>query len=200
MSVFLKSEHKILGLVYENPGIRLSELMKKAKVSASVLRERIECLLEREILFEKSIIGGKRVILKSIYPNFKSEEGRHVFSLIELEKKKEFFEKNVKLKGPFRQLLGNVKNIKVVLIFGSFAGYSQTKDSDLDILILGEKLNKELLKKEIERAFVTFGHEISPRIDTLEGFRKNKSESIYQTIIKNHVVIKGALEFIGLLD
>lgn len=200
MSIFLKSEHKILELVYDNPGIRLSEIMRRARVSASTLQDRVSCLLKDNIIIEKKIIGGKKVLLKNFYPNFESEEGKYVFSLVEFEKRKEFFKNNAGLVGPFRQLASNVKNIKIILIFGSFASYSQTKDSDLDILILGDKIDKDKLKKEIERAFVTFNHEISPRIETFWGFRKNKSEAVYQTIIKNHIIIKGASEFIGLLD
>ena len=66
----------------------------------------------------------------------------------------------------------------------------------MDILFLiSEKINKNILKKEIERSFVTFNYEISPRIDILNNF---KNEGIYQTIIKNNIVIKGASNYIRL--
>ena len=201
MSIFLKSEYKILKLIYENPGIRLNELIKKAKVSVATAKKRLDYLSGSGTITEKKIIGGKRTILKNFYPNFSSEEGKNVFSLIESEKKQEFFKKNKDLVGPFKQLLKNINSkIKVILIFGSFAVNSQTKDSDLDILFLiGRKISKEELKKEIERSFVTFNHEISPRVDTLNNFKRNINRGVYQTIVRNHIIIKGSLDFIGLI-
>lgn len=200
MSLFIKSEYGILKIIYENHGIRLTSLMQKARVSAATLKIRVGKLLERGIIKEEKIFGKKKVILKNLYPNFESEYGKQSFSLIELEKRHEFLKKNKNLAIPFKQLANNVKGIKVILVFGSFANYSETRDSDLDILILGDKLlNKEMLKKEIERSFATFNHEISPRIDTYNNFRKNKTNEIYQTIIQNHVVIYGALNFIEMV-
>ncbi len=202
--IFHKSGYKILKLIYENPGIRLSELMKKAGVSAATAKKRLNHLIDSEIITERKIIGGKRVLLKNLYPNLLSEEGRNVFSLIESEKKQEFFKKNKNLISPFNQLLRNIDRwIKIILIFGSFANQSQTKDSDLDILFLVNKKmsenEKNELKKEIERSFVTFNHEISPRIDNLKNFKKNIDKDIYQSIIKNHIVVKGGLEFVGVV-
>jgi len=201
MSIFLKSEYNILKLIYENPGIRLSELIKKAKASVATAKKRLDNLLYSKIITEKRVIGGKRIILKNFYPNFSSEEGKNIFSLIESEKKQEFFKKNKNLIGSFNQLLKNINNkIKVILVFGSFASYSQTKDSDLDILFLTtEKKDISDLKKEIERSFITFEHEISPRIDTLNNFKRNINIGVYQTILKNHIIIKGALNFIELI-
>ena len=196
--IFPKSEYKILLSIYENPGIRLSELMKKARISAGTAKKRLEHLLNSGIITESNISGGKRILLRIFYPNFFSEEGMNVFSLVESEKKQEFFKKNRNLIGPFKQLLKNVEHgIKVILVFGSFASYSQLRDSDLDILLLTKgKLDKDKLEKEIERSFVTFTHEISPRIDNLNNFKKNINKGIYQTLIKNHIIIKGSLDYL----
>ena len=90
MSIFFKSEQKILKLIYENPGIRLNELMKKARISAATAKKRIEHLVSSGIVNEEKIMGGKRIIFKNFYPNLLSEEGKNVFSLIESEKKQEY--------------------------------------------------------------------------------------------------------------
>ena len=201
MNIFPKSEYKILKLIYENPGIRLNELIKKARVSAATAKKRLDHLLSSGIITEKKIIGGRRTLLKNFYPNFSSEEGKNVFSLVESEKKQEFFKKNKKLIGPFKQLLKNIDGkIKIILVFGSFATNSQTEDSDLDILFLiNKKIDKNMLKKEIERSFITFDHELSPRIESMGNFKKSINNVIYQTIIKNHVIVKGSSVFIGLV-
>ena len=199
--ILSKSQHEILNLIYHYPGIRLTELIKKARISANTAKKNISILLNRAIIKEEKIIGGKRIILKRFYPSFSTEEGKNIFSLIELEKTNEFFKKNKSLKGPFKQLLENIGDtFQIILIFGSFASNSQTSDSDLDILFLAEKeIDRNILKKEIERSFITFNQEISPRIDTLDSFKNNLNKDIYQTIIKNHVIIKGAINFIEIL-
>lgn len=201
MSLFSKSKYKIINLIYFNAGIRLNELMKKAGISAATAKKIISDLLDKGIIKEEKILGGKKIILRRFYPNFSTEEGKNVFSLIELEKTNEFFKKNKNLKGPFKQLLNNINNeIKIILVFGSFASYSQEKDSDLDILFLiNKEIDKEALKKEIERSFSTFEHEISPRVDTLRDFKNNMDKDMYKTILNNHIIIKGANDFIGLL-
>lgn len=195
--MFLKSEYRILKLIYENQGIRLSELIKRAKVSVATAKKRLDALVNYGVVIEKKIMGGKKVLLKNFYPNLSSEEGKNIFSLIELGKKQEFFKKNKNLIGPFNQLLRNIdKKIKIILIFGSFAINSQTKNSDLDILFLiSGKMNLNILKKEIERSFITFDYEISPRIDLLNNF---KNKGIYQTIARNYIIIKGASNYIEL--
>lgn len=199
--IFPKSEFKILRLIYENPGIRLNELIKKARVSVTTAKERLGHLSSLNAISEEKITGGKRVILKNFFPNLDSEEGKNIFSLIESEKKQEFFKKNKYLLGSFNQILKNSdEEIKIILVFGSFASNSQTKDSDLDILFLTDKkINKNNLKKEIERSFVTFNRELSPRIDTINNFRKNINSGVYQTILKNHIIIKGNINYLELI-
>jgi len=112
MNIFPKSEYKILKLIYENPSIGLSELIKKAKVSAGTAKKRLDYLLSYGIIGEKKVVGGRRILMKNFYPDFSSEEGKNVFSLIESEKKQEFFKKNKNLIGPFKQLLKNVDKIE----------------------------------------------------------------------------------------
>lgn len=201
MSIFPKSENKILKLVYQNPGIRLNELIRQARVSVGTAKMRLDHLLNSNILWEERIMGGKKTLIRNFYPQLESDEGENVFSLLESEKKSEFFKKNKNLTGPFRQLLKNTdKKIRIILVFGSFAAYSQTKDSDLDVLFLTKgETDTAGLKKEIERGFVTFDHEISPRVDTLESFEKNINKEIYRTIIRNHIIIRGCLDYIRLL-
>ena len=202
--IFQKSEYNILKLIYENPGIKLSELIKKARVSAETAKKRLTNFINSGIIIEKKIIGGKKVLLKNFFPNLLSEEGKNIFSLIESEKRQDFFKKNKALVGPFKQLLKNTgEKIKIILIFGSFASFSNEKDSDLDIIFLADENitenEKEILKKEIERAFVTFDKEISPRIDIIANFKNNLDKRIYETIIKNHIIIRGSMDYLEMI-
>jgi len=87
MDLFPKSEARILKLIYEEPGIRLGELIKKARISYDTAKKRLSYLIEIGVIREENITGGKKILIKNLYPNTETEQGRHVFSLIEMEKK-----------------------------------------------------------------------------------------------------------------
>jgi len=189
-----KSYYKILEAIYINSEIRLNELIRKSSISVETAKARLDELLETGIIKEKRLKSGKKTIIRNFYPNLESEEGLIAFSLVELEKKNGFFIKNTKLIGPFKELIKELKEIEIVLIFGSFASFSQTEDSDLDLLLLTtNRYNKERIKKTIERSFVTFDHEVSPRVELIKNFKKN---ALYDSIKKNHIVVKGILRYI----
>ena len=93
------------------------------------------------------------------------------------------------------------QNLISVQLFGSKARGDWQKESDLDILFLfTKKIDIEQLKKEIERSFITFNQEVSPRVESLNNFKKNINKGIYETIIKNHIIIKGALDYIEIIE
>ncbi len=189
-----KSNYKILESIYVTPDIRLNELIRKSSISVETAKARLNELLETGIIKEKRLKSGKKTIIRNFYPNLESEAGLIAFSLIELEKKNNFFIKNMKLIGPFKELIKELKEIEIILVFGSFVSFSQTEDSDLDILLLTtNSYNKEKIKKVIERSFVTFDHEVSPRVDLIKNFKKN---TLYDSIKQKHIVVKGILRFI----
>lgn len=194
--IFTKSYDKILELIYNNPGIRLNELIKRARISVDTAKNRLNVLLNSKIIKEKRIVSGKKILLKNFFPNLNYEEGKYTFSLVEIKKKNDFFNKNPKLINPFSQLIREIgDDIDIILVFGSFANYSQTKDSDLDLLLLtNKKINKNQIKKSIERSFITFDYQVSARTDSIKNFKKNKD--IYETIKDNHIIIFGTLKFI----
>jgi predicted nucleotidyltransferase len=192
-----KSKYKILKEVYENPGIKISELMKKANVSQKILYQHIDELKNSEIIRQETV--GAKPQIRSIYPELKSENGKLFFSLIEAQKREEFFAKYKNLKGPFLQLLQNLpSNVACVLVFGSYAKFSATRESDLDLLFINFSKKNGKIESILEEAFVTFG-KVSARIVTVEEFLKSKNiDSILKQIIKNHVCIFNIQKFIEL--
>ncbi|MGC8812550.1 MAG: ArsR family transcriptional regulator [Candidatus Aenigmatarchaeota archaeon] len=194
----MKSKYKILREVYENSGINVSELMRKTKVSQKILYQHLEELKKVNIIKEE-VIGAKPQI-RAIYPELGSENGKLIFSLIESQKKEEFFSKYKNLKGPFLHLVQNLpKNVACVLIFGSYAKFSATRESDLDLLFI--TLNrKDKIEKLIEEAFVTFGKVSARSISVEEFIRRKNVDSLLKQIIKEHVCIFNAQKFIELLS
>lgn len=199
MTLLPRSMEHILRLIYTNPGIRMNELVSRASVSVATATTRLTHLLAMNIITEERITGGKRVFLRMFYPNLECEEGRSVFALLEAERRYEFLEGNPELAGPFAQLTRNLTDkVRIVLVFGSYADGSRTDESDLDILFLIDgDVDRERLRKEIERSFVTFRQEVSPRVDTIDRYREKRGMGIYGTIRRNHVIITGCLSYVS---
>lgn len=181
--------------IYHYPGIRFTDLLRKSRISSQVGNATLKRLLTSRIIKEQIEKSGKKTLERRFFPKLDTEEGFYCFSLIELETKAEFLDKVRSLRGPLEQFIREAKP-EVVLVFGSFANDSATKESDLDLLILTN--HSEKLKKMLERSFVTFSHSLSPRVESLTEFHRNIQDSFHQTIIQNHVIIYGVEKFVKL--
>ncbi len=195
MQMIKKSYYKILQLIYHSPGIRLNELIRKSNVSVATAKTILDELLESNIIKEEIIRGEKKAILRNFYPSLNSEEAEMVFSMIEIEKKDAFLRKHKNLIGPLKGLVEQIKDAETILIFGSFASFSETDDSDLDILLIMKKnFDKGKVKKIMERSFITYNGEVSPRLTNIKKLKENKS--FLESIKINHIIIKGYLNFL----
>lgn len=191
-----KTRFKIIKAIYESSGINLTNLIKKVKASPNLVLDYVNKLSLYDVIKEEKTGGKKKVHVRNIKPDFNKETARLLYSIVELDKKLLFFKKYKNLKSYFLQL-GDVlkKRLGFILIYGSYARFKADKDSDLDILIVG-KLEKEEIKR-IREIFVTLENELSLKIETINSFLKNKNKSLYQNILKEHVVIYGVFNFIG---
>ena len=96
-------------------------------------------------------------------------------------------------------LVGRIKDIKIAILYGSFAKGTERKDSDIDLLIVGkpeveDQLLKKLLilEKEIQR-------EINYKLYSEKEFRKKheKSDPFLEEILHDEkIVLKGDLDAI----
>src|SRR3989344_9583039 len=116
MQMIKKSYFKILQAINNNIGIRLNELIRKSNTSVATSKIAINKLLDNNIIKEEIIRCEKKIVLKNFYPNLNSEEGKLVFSIIEIEKRDKFFRKYKELVGPFKDLTEHLKEAEIVLI------------------------------------------------------------------------------------
>jgi len=96
-----------------------------------------------------------------------------------------FYKKNSLIKEIAEKINPFIKGIAI--IFGSYAKGIQKKDSDLDIFIIG-KANE----KELDIISKTYRIEISLKI-----YPKLEQDILTKEVIKNHIIIKNAEQFIG---
>ncbi len=194
----MRSRDKILELIYHEPGILITDLIKCSKTSVKSAMQIISSLSRENVIKEDVLRRGKKTITRRIYPSLNTEAGKATFSLVELSKREQFYEDHPELRGPLTQLAENI-SADIILVFGSFARGGESKASDVDLLILSKQFDKKLVEREAEISFSTVNNRPSIRIQKLGEFKKNLSSAFYQTILRDHVIIKGAAEFIKLI-
>ncbi|MBM3228701.1 hypothetical protein FJZ20_02365 [Candidatus Pacearchaeota archaeon] len=155
------------------------KLKMNQKTVSNILSE-----LEKENILKFTQEGkNKYYFLNEFYPYI-----QEIIQIIELRKKINFLEKYKKLKELFSKLEDLSEGI--LIIFGSYANFSATPKSDLDVFVMGKIRNVE----ELEEIY-------NLKINILKSDKKNfnKNDSFTKEIIKNHIVLKGLEDFIDLI-
>lgn len=92
-------------------------------------------------------------------------------------------------------LIRDLKKIidEPIMIYGSYANQTQTKHSDIDILIVGKPPKKEA--EDIIKMSTVKVHFVNlSKKDFIDGLKKN--EPYMKSIVKKHIIPQGAEEFI----
>ncbi len=192
-----RAKYKIIKSIYENPNIKISELLRINKISQKSGYFYINELLNANIISQKI-----EKPLRLLKPEF-SNTGKIIFSLVEEEKKLYFFEKHKELKGPFFQFEKEISSsISCALIFGSFSRSSENKGSDLDIMIIAEKQESKKIERAVENCFITLKNKPSIRLVTKDNFIDSleKEDEFAKQILKDHIIIINSLGWINLIS
>jgi len=182
-----KTKLNILRNIYENPGINITELIKKSNCSPNLVLEYVNLLEDYNILNSSKLIGKKRLV-REIFFNFKLELTLLFLSLVEIDKRNELFVKYNKLKILSKQL-DYIKGF--ALVYGSYARMSSDKESDIDLIIVGDKIDKD----KIREILITFP-EVSLKVETKKQFLDNLEKPLYKNILREGVVLFGEMDFL----
>ena len=130
---------KILEVFLKDPfkEIHLREIARLSKVSLNNVDSSLR-LFVKEDMFKRREVSNM-VFFK---PNLENEALLKIFEYLELEKKKEFYDKNKKIVRLLQKYTQGIvelsnKKIQLVILFGSVARGEWTKNSDIDILAVG---------------------------------------------------------------
>jgi len=159
------------------------DVAKKLKMNQKTVSNTLNKLEKEHILKFKQEGKNKYYYLNEFYPHLKE-----VIHLIETQRKINFLEKYKKLKELFSKLEQRTEGILVV--FGSYANFSSSESSDLDVFLIGKI-------KDIEDLEELYNIKINIVKSTKIKFDKN--EHIIKEIIKNHIILKGMEDFIELI-
>ena len=146
------------------------------KTTASFLKK-----LEKETILRSKTEGKNKLYFlnldnKEIVKNF--------ITAIEHLRTIRFYKNNILIKEIAEKTQKHIKG--TAIIFGSYAKGIEKKDSDLDILIIG-KCNE----KEIYKISKIYKIEINLKI-----YPKLELDILTKEVIKNHIIIKNAEQFI----
>ncbi len=158
-------------------------ISKKLRMNQKTVSNTLNRLETEHILKFTQEGKNKYYYLNEFYPYIKE-----VIQLIEIQRKINFLEKYKKLKELFLKL--KEKSEGILVIFGSYANFSATEKSDLDIFIIGKI-------KDIEDLEEIYNIKINVVKSKKEKF--DKKEYIIKEIIKNHIMLKGLEDFIDLI-
>ena len=188
-----KNEFEILNLYKKNIFLEATilEIMKRlSKKSYQRIYEAVKNLEKKKILQIDKIGKSNRVRL-----NF-SHESIVYLSFLE---EKEALNKKI----PNLNEILNIKELKedIVLITGSYAKNKQTKESDIDLVIIAneKEIGKQKLLDNLTALLKPEFHNIVINKRDFLEMLKSKEENFGKEIYKNHLIIKNANSYYALI-
>jgi predicted nucleotidyltransferase/biotin operon repressor len=174
----------------------INELAKALGKYYSFVHKSVNKLSEEGIIIK---IKAGRSYLCSL--DFGNEKTLTMIQLSEIQKREKFYSANKELKLILEDFVksaeSKIKDIVTIVLFGSYAKGTETKDSDIDILVINSCKNSvEKITKEI---YAKYGKEIIPIALSKKEFEKQKDKALIREIIKTHYVLYGVEKFVSLV-
>jgi predicted nucleotidyltransferase len=168
----MKPEEKIYKAYFESkkPSLYFNELKELSKLSDSSLSNTLNKLVASSILTQE----------KTKSNTFYKMKDKKLFALkfseIAMQK---FNNLNLNIKIPLKNFLKNIpKDTYTIILFGSTSRKDESKDSDIDLLIISNK-QANLINNKIE-AEISSKYPISLFQSKLQNFIENKDDIIIQ--------------------
>jgi predicted nucleotidyltransferase/predicted transcriptional regulator len=194
----MKLESKIVDLLAKNMerGFTINGIAKNLEEFYSFVHRTVNKLSKDGVVIKTKV--GKSYLCSL---NLENEKTATLIQLSEIEKRESLYTVNKELKlileDFIRTLESQHKNIIAIILFGSYAKGTATKESDIDILLISnEKIEIEKVAKEI---YAKYGKEIIPILMTQNDFKKQKDKAVITEMIKNHYVLHGVENFVNLV-
>ena len=159
------------------------DIAKRLRMNQKTVSNVLNKLERRHVL--KFSVEGKN---KYYYLNHLNPSVKEIIKLVEINRKIKLIETYKKFRDLFNKLESRTDGI--IAIFGSYANLSANEKSDIDVLAMGKI-------KETKDLEGLYGIKIN--IVKIDKNKFNKEDVLIKEVIKNHVVLKGVEEFIGLI-
>jgi predicted nucleotidyltransferase len=107
--------------------------------------------------------------------------------------------KTTGVQGALRDLVKGLKDVKMALLYGSFAKGTERKDSDIDLLVVGKPDVENRLLKEIPRYEKKLQREINYKLYSEKEYsekRKSREPFLEEILTDKNIVLKGSFNAI----
>ena len=193
----MKLELKIIDLLARNreKKFTIREIALSLKEFYSFVHRIVNTLAKQNILIKEK--AGKAYLCSL---NTQNEKARALLQLSELERKDELYAFYKELKLILEDFVVSLREVihpTCIILFGSYAKGSATKESDIDILLITE--SKSGIDKVIRDIYAKYGKEIHTISMTKVDFQKQKENALIKEIIKDHYTLLGAEIFVNLV-
>ena len=169
---------KIIGLMRKNldKGFTILEISKKLKIGYRPAYNHIHTMGEEGMIKIEKIGNAKQCSL-----NLNNAKCRHLLEELDILKKEGIYKENPKLKAIIENLISKltenfISEIHSIILFGSYAKGTATKQSDIDLMFIVNDLKNKKLREAIERESARYQYsyntKISPLITNIDELKK----------------------------
>ncbi|MEK6951542.1 MAG: nucleotidyltransferase domain-containing protein [Nanoarchaeota archaeon] len=169
---------KIIGLMRRglDKGLTILKISKQLKIGYRPAYNHIMEMEKEQIVSIEKIGSSKQCKL-----NLTNPKTRHLLESLDLARKEEIYKGNPKLKGIIENLISKIteryiSDILSIVLFGSYAKGTATKQSDADLMFIVTDLKNKSLRESIEGECASYqlSHNIniSPLITDIEELKK----------------------------
>ena len=169
---------KIIGLMRKglDKGLTILEISKQLKIGYRPAYNHITEMEKEQMVLVDRIGSSKQCRL-----NLTSPKTRHLLESLDLARKEEIYKENPKLKTIIENLISKlseryISSILSIVLFGSYAKGTATRQSDADLMFVVTDLKNKSLRESIdgECAGYQLSHniKISPLITDIEELKK----------------------------
>ena len=183
---------QVVDLLWRNQekAFTINEIAKLLDGTYSYVNRVVLQLVKDNVIVKKTVGHAFQCSLNKL-----PEKTKALVLLSEVSRKEEYYQKHGKFKLLFDDFLKELsKDVLFLVLFGSYAKGTFTKESDIDVLIITK--TRENITSALRKINALYGKEISPLLLTKKELQQRKEEPLIKEIIKNHIVISGAEGFI----
>ena len=193
----MKLELKIVDLLARNTERKftINEIAKFLEEYYSFVHRIVNKLIKDSVVTKEK--AGKSYLCSI---NLYNEKTIILVNLSEIEKKNDLYNSNKELKIILEDFVKSAESLITpisIVLFGSYAKGTATKESDIDILLISK--TKTGIDKTTKEAYAKYGKEINAIVMTSEDFKRQKDKALIKEVIKDHYVLYGVEKFVNLV-
>ncbi len=193
-----KTQEQIIAFLLSHPEEKLTirSISRRLNKSYTLVYNNIHGLEKDNLITKESVPPAQIVKLNEFAP-------MDTFVEIELKRKKEFLGEHLWIRLMLEDVLSSAKNLFfIMLVFGSYAKATQTKKSDIDLLVIvQDKKDIKDIENAINKAYarVKKGLNFVDVHDFKEMIKNTNELNIGNEAKKHHIILYGAEEYYQLL-